>query len=94
MIRHCAAVGNAARGAHDYAHGCGPHRPWTRMRSAQSCFHAESPEQIAFTCNDTEALNTAFSDSSAGDRTITTVCEHNSVLHMPYALEKQGLELS
>ncbi len=46
----------------------------TRMRLAE-LFHAESPERIAFTCNDTEALNTAiFGLFRAGGS-----CDHDSL---------------
>lgn len=69
-------------------HGCGnaaavhTMRHWmraassfeTRMRLAE-LFHAESPERIAFTCNDTEALNTGnFRTLRAGGS-----CDHDSL---------------
>ena len=94
MIQALHGCGNAGRGAHDATLDAGRIVFETRMRLAE-LFHAESPERIAFTCNDTEALNTAiFGLFGPGDHVITTVCEHNSVLRPLYALEKQGLELS
>lgn len=94
MIQALRGCGNAGRGAHDATLDAGRIVFETRMRLAE-LFHAESPERIAFTCNDTEALNTAiFGLFGPGDHVITTVCEHNSVLRPLYALEKQGLELS
>ena len=94
MIQALRGCGNAGRGAHDATLDAGRIVFETRMRLAE-LFHAESPERIAFTCNDTEALNTAiFGLFGPGDHVITTVCEHNSVLRPLYALEKQGLEIS
>lgn len=88
------ACGNAGRGVHDATMDAGRVVFETRMRLAE-LFHAEGPECIAFTANDTEALNTAiFGLFLPGDHVITTVCEHNSVLRPLYALEKQGVELS
>lgn len=94
MMQALRGCGNAGRGAHDATLDAGRVVFETRMRLAE-LFHAESPERIAFTCNDTEALNTAiFGLLEAGDHVITTVCEHNSVLRPLYAMEKQGLELT
>ena len=94
MIQALRGCGNAGRGAHDATLDAGRIVFETRMRLAE-LFHAESPERIAFTCNDTEALNMAiFGLFGPGDHVITTVCEHNSVLRPLYALEKQGMELS
>lgn len=94
MLQALHGCGNAGRGVHDATMDAGRVVFETRMRLA-ALFHAESPERIAFTCNDTEALNTAiFGLFHQGDHVITTVCEHNSVLRPLYALEKRGLELS
>ena len=94
MMQALRGCGNAGRGAHDATLDAGRVVFETRMRLAE-LFHAESPERIAFTCNDTEALNTAiFGLLEAGDHVSTTVCEHNSVLRPLYAMEKQGLELT
>ena len=59
MIQALHGCGNAGRGAHDATLDAGRVVFETRMRLAE-LFHAESPERIAFTCNDTEALNTAI----------------------------------
>ena len=59
MIQALHGCGNAGRGAHDATLDAGRIVFETRMRLAE-LFHAESPERIAFTCNDTEALNTAI----------------------------------
>ena len=94
MIQALHGCGNAGRGAHDATLDAGRIVFETRMRLAE-LFHAESPERIAFTCNDTEALNTAiFGLFGPGDHVITTVCEHNSVLRPLYRLRAQGVEVS
>lgn len=84
-------LGNSGRGGHGAA-----------MESARTLykarkmlcdfFHADAPEQVAFTLNATYALNTAICGLlSKGDRVITTVAEHNSVLRPLYA---KGVELT
>ena len=59
MIQALRGCGNAGRGAYDATLDAGRIVFETRMRLAE-LFHAESPERIAFTCNDTEALNMAI----------------------------------
>ena len=94
MIQALRGCGNAGRGAHDATLDAGRIVFETRMRLAE-LFHAESPERIAFTCNDTEALNTAiFGLFGPGDHVITTVLEHNSVLRPLYWCQEQGVELT
>lgn len=57
-------------------------------------FGAKSPEQIAFTKNSTEALNIAIKGVlKPGDRVVTTVLEHNSVLRPLYEMEERGVEI-
>lgn len=86
-------LGNASRGAG---------RP--AMRALQTMyetrelldelFHAGGPEQIAFTANATQSLNQAIKGVvQPGDRVVTTVLEHNSVLRPLYELEKKGVVL-
>ena len=94
MIQALRGCGNAGRGAHDATLDAGRIVFETRMRLAE-LFHAESPERIAFTCNDTEALNTAiFGLFGPGDHVITTVLEHNSVLRPLFHLAEQGTDVS
>lgn len=51
-------------------------------------------EQVAFTANSTESLNIAIKGViGPGDRVVTTVLEHNSVLRPLYELERAGTEL-
>lgn len=58
-----------------------------------SFLNAESPNNIIFTANATEALNTAIKGVlRPGDHVITTSMEHNSVARPIYALTKSGVE--
>ena len=58
-------------------------------------FNLSSPEQVAFTLNATEALNTAINGLILpNDHIITTELEHNSVLRPLYRLEEKGTELT
>ena len=57
-------------------------------------FHAPGPEQVAFTANSTESLNMAIKGlTRPGDRVVTTVLEHNSVLRPLYEVEAAGASL-
>ena len=86
-MRH---MGNSGRGAHEASLDASRVIFETRERLA-SMFHLGNPKQAAFTCNSTEALNTAiFGLFRPGDHIISTVMEHNSVLRPLYRLEKQG----
>ena len=63
------------------------------LDSAATSF-GDGPEQVAFTANSTESLNIAIKGLiRPGDRVVTTVLEHNSVLRPLYEMEKQGAEL-
>lgn len=58
-------------------------------------FDGDGPEQTAFTANSTESLNIALKGLlKPGDRVVTTVCEHNSVLRPLYQLEEQGVSVT
>ena len=58
-------------------------------------FHAPGPEQVAFTANSTESLNMAIKGlTRPGDRVVTTVLEHNSVLRPLYEVEAAGASLT
>jgi len=58
-------------------------------------FGVGDPNRVCFTCNSTEALNTAiFGLLGKGDHIISTDLEHNSVLRPLYRLEEEGAELS
>lgn len=64
---------------------------------AARLFEADGPQQVAFTSNATESLNTAILGSlrkRGKIHVITTVMEHNSVLRPLYLLENEGIELT
>lgn len=87
-------LGNSDRGAHDASLGSMRAIYFAREQAAK-IFGAESPSQIAFAKNATEALNVAIKGLlGPGDHVITTAAEHNSVLRPLYELEKSGTALS
>lgn len=87
------SIGNCSRGAHREALAGARIVFETRQLIAQ-LFHAPGPEQVAFTANATESLNIAVKGLiGPGDRVVTTVLEHNSVLRPLYEMEKMGAEL-
>lgn len=88
------SLGNAGRGAHEGALDAARTVFDARMRLAEF-FGAEDPRQVVFTCNSTEALNTALKGLlDPGDHVISTDLEHNSVLRPLYELEERGVALS
>lgn len=63
--------------------------------AAAALFHLDSPERVCFTCNSTEALNTAILGLiGPEDHVISTDLEHNSVLRPLYHLMKSGTRVS
>lgn len=87
-------LGNAGRGAHDASLDASRMIFDTRIRLA-ALFHADGPEQVAFTANSTEALNMAIQGIlNPGDHVITTQLEHNSVLRPLYYMEQKGVEIT
>lgn len=88
------SLGNAARGAHSGALDAS--RVIYRMRAKLAAlFGCPQADHVVFTCNATEALNTAINGLvRPGDRVVTTDWEHNSVLRPLYRLEKErGIRL-
>jgi cysteine desulfurase family protein len=87
-------MGNSGRGAHEASLDASRLIYETR-EMISDLVNLGSPRQVAFTCNSTEALNTAILGLfGPGDHLISTVMEHNSVLRPLYRLEKEGAELS
>ena len=86
-------MGNAGRGASDAALDAS--RTIFNAREALAdLFGAEHPSCMVFTANSTESLNIAIKGLfSPGDRVVTTMLEHNSVLRPLYELEEHGVEL-
>ncbi len=88
------SMGNSGRGAHDVALDASRLIFDTRQMLSD-LMNLGDPRQVAFTCNSTEALNTAIMGLfGAGDHIISTVMEHNSVLRPLYVLEQMGAEVS
>lgn len=89
-IRTCA---NPGRSGHKLSLACAE-RVYACRSAVSEFFNAPSADRVAFTKNCTEALNIAiFGTLSKGDRVITTVAEHNSVLRPLNYLRKQGVEV-
>ena len=87
------SMGNCSRGAYKEALTGARVIYETRALLAEM-FHGDGPEQVAFTANSTESLNIAIKGLiRTGDRVVTTVLEHNSVLRPLYEMEKLGAEL-
>lgn len=87
-------MGNDSRGTHPAALYAGRVLLETRERLA-AMFGAQGADCIAFTLNGTQALNTAVKGLlHPGDRVITTVMEHNSVLRPIYEMEEYGVALT
>lgn len=86
-------IGNCSRGIHPAALA-GARVIFETRELLAELFHAPGPEQVAFTANSTESLNMAVKGFlKPGDRAVTTVLEHNSVLRPLYEMEKAGVEL-
>ncbi|MGN0371775.1 MAG: aminotransferase class V-fold PLP-dependent enzyme [Enterocloster sp.] len=86
-------MGNCSRGVHPAALA-GARVIFETRELLAELFHAPGPEQVAFTANSTESLNMAVKGFlKPGDRAVTTVLEHNSVLRPLYEMEKAGVEL-
>ena len=83
-------LGNSARGAHAGALDASRVIYTARERLAR-LLGCPRPDHVVFTCNVTEALNTAICGLvEPGDHVVTTVLEHNSVLRPLYRLEKEA----
>ena len=82
---------NPGRGAHAMARSAAEAVYECRENLAK-LFHANNPERFAFTLNCTDSLNTALKGVlRRGDRVITTVMEHNSVVRPLRRLEEAGV---
>ncbi|MBQ6426784.1 MAG: aminotransferase class V-fold PLP-dependent enzyme [Clostridia bacterium] len=80
VVSAMTTFGNASRGAHESALTTSRVIYQARKKVA-TFFNCPKSEQVAFTCNSTEALNIAiFGALREGDHVITTELEHNSVL--------------
>ena len=87
-------MGNSGRGAHEASLDASRLIYETR-EMISDLVHLGNPKQVAFTCNSTEALNTAILGLfGPGDHILSTVMEHNSVLRPLYRLEEAGALVS
>ena len=82
-------LGNSARGTHDGSLSASRIIYGTREKLAE-LFGCPRPDHVVFTCNSTEALNTAICGLlNPGGHVISTDLEHNSVLRPLYRLEAE-----
>lgn len=89
-LRLCA---NPGRSGHALSIACSE-RVYACRRALMEFFGGYSCDRTVFTKNCTEALNIAlFGTLRAGDRVVTTMAEHNSVLRPLQRLEDMGVEV-
>lgn len=94
VMQAMAAMGNDSRGTHREALASSRILYETRCLLCE-LFGGSGPEQVAFSANVTQALNTAIKGLvGPGDALITTVLEHNSVLRPAYEMKEKGAALS
>ncbi|HIR24646.1 MAG TPA: aminotransferase class V-fold PLP-dependent enzyme [Candidatus Egerieimonas faecigallinarum] len=87
-------MGNDSRGIYPASLYAGRVLLEARERLAE-LFGAEGADCVAFAVNGTQALNTAVKGIlNPGDRAVTTVLEHNSVLRPLYEMEERGIQLT
>lgn len=87
-------MGNAGRGAHEISLDASRMIYDTREKLSE-LFGLGDPEQVAFTANATESLNTVIKGLfEPGDHVVTTTMEHNSVLRPLYQMEEAGVALT
>ena len=91
FMRNCG--GNPSRGGHTLSQ-LSVEKVFLCREELASLIGVDSPEQIVFTKNTTEALNLAIKGVlSRGDEVIISSMEHNSVLRSCVDLEKEGVIL-
>ena len=92
----CAALktcANPGRSGHKLSLACAE-RVYGVRSALASFFNAPSPDRVIFTKNCTEALNIAiFGTIGAGDKVVSTVAEHNSVLRPLHYLQSKGAKV-
>ena len=89
VVAAMTTLGNSARGTHDGSLSASRIIYGTREKLADF-FGCSRPDHVAFTCNSTEALNTAICGLlDPGDHVISTDLEHNSVLRPLYRMEAE-----
>lgn len=87
------SMGNSSRGTHETALTSARVIAGARQL-VNELFDGYGAEQAAFTANSTESLNMALKGLlKPGDKVVSTVMEHNSVLRPLYQLEAMGVEV-
>ena len=93
VVKAMTVMGNSGRGVHDASLEASRLIYETR-EEISDFFGGDGPEQTIFTSNATTALNTVIQGIlKPGDRAVTTMMEHNSVLRPLYRMEQQGVDL-
>lgn len=89
-LKTCA---NPGRSGHKLSLACAE-RVYAVRNILAEFFGAPSADRVVFTKNCTEALNIAiFGTLKAGDKVVSTVAEHNSVLRPLHYLESNGVKV-
>ncbi|MDE7300963.1 MAG: aminotransferase class V-fold PLP-dependent enzyme [Clostridia bacterium] len=89
-LKTCA---NPGRSGHKLSLACAE-RVFTVRQLLAEFFNAPSSDRVIFTKNCTEALNIAILGTlGAGDKVVTTVAEHNSVLRPLFHLKNLGVNV-
>lgn len=84
---------NPGRSGHKLSLACSE-RVYSVRKLLCDFFGGYSPDRVVFTKNCTEALNIALLGTlKPGDKVVSTVAEHNSVLRPLHYLEKKGVEV-
>ncbi|MDO4294786.1 MAG: aminotransferase class V-fold PLP-dependent enzyme [bacterium] len=93
VLSAMASVGNCGRGSGETALA-GARVVYEARRLVDELFHGYGAEQTVFTMNATESLNIAIKGLlQSGDKVLTTVMEHNSVLRPLYEMEAAGVQV-
>ncbi len=83
--------GNPGRGGHYYSR-MSSEKTYECREEIAKLLDAQSPDEIIFTKNATEAINLAIKGCvKSGDEIIISSMEHNSVLRSSISLEKEGI---
>lgn len=88
------SFGNPSRGAHGACLEADRCMFETRLLLS-GLFNGPGPDRVAFTMNDTQALNTAILGLGLGkgDHLVVSLQEHNSVLRPAYLLKSRGVDV-
>ncbi len=89
VLQAMETMGNSARGLNEGSLEAA-HTIYGAREKLAAFFGCPRSDHVVFTCNVTEALNIAIRGLlDSGDRVVTTVLEHNSVLRPLYQMEDE-----